>query len=529
MPYNPTQGKTAVALFVDGLEMKYAQLSLTAGNIVVRDIKTVSLVKKLEEKKVAAATEEMGFGDGGTDSFAEAGPVATPEVPGGANNATILMGLITDIPSTKFSFSYGISEPSVAYHEFESDWGLKGNVLKKRVMTELSASRQAPLKLDAIEIIPTATGGLNAVIREEGLMLYDLLQEIKPFYGQPLPNIKVIESSDTALMSLFRMSGDFGPEEISVLIYVGNEFSRLIFMQGNEFLHFAPIMSEGYNSTNIDDTIYRRLLLEQDSAGVSRIDRIILAGEGRKVNLQQSLVVQFPDLHIDYLRVPDINTSLFGEEGGEIVSEYAVPISIALSALRPAFKGSYDINLLPDEIVEAQKAFKLAWHGWLVALLSVGSIVFFITQIQNQAAEIRSRGLELRARENELRDLVNLQVRTVRLNDSIRIYQSATALYDSIAPGSDRWSRVLHYLSNSVEDLNSLWITSIMPDKDNPKILSITGRAIYRSRIPRLVRLFESARLKSVKMSAVRGKVLYDFEIIVERVDLSDPVLKSTK
>ncbi len=31
-------------------------------------------------------------------------------------------------------------------------------------------------------------------------------------------------------------------------------------------------------------------------------------------------------------------------------------------------------------------------------------------------------------------------------------------VYDSIAPGSDRWSRILHYLANSVEDLNSLWI-----------------------------------------------------------------------
>ena len=46
MPYQPGQGKTAVALFVDGLELKFVQLSMKKGKATLRDYKTVALVQK---------------------------------------------------------------------------------------------------------------------------------------------------------------------------------------------------------------------------------------------------------------------------------------------------------------------------------------------------------------------------------------------------------------------------------------------------------------------------------------------------
>ena len=55
MAYQPGQGKTAVALFVDGLELKFVQLSLKGGAVQLRDYKTVALVQKFEEKGAASA------------------------------------------------------------------------------------------------------------------------------------------------------------------------------------------------------------------------------------------------------------------------------------------------------------------------------------------------------------------------------------------------------------------------------------------------------------------------------------------
>ena len=64
MPIKAGEGKTAVALFVDGLECKFVRLSAKGNKVTLRDFKTVALARKFEEKQTsAAAGEGPSFGD----------------------------------------------------------------------------------------------------------------------------------------------------------------------------------------------------------------------------------------------------------------------------------------------------------------------------------------------------------------------------------------------------------------------------------------------------------------------------------
>jgi hypothetical protein len=45
---------------------------------------------------------------------------------------------------------------------------------------------------------------------------------------------------------------------------------------------------------------------------------------------------------------------------------------------------------------------------------------------------------------------------------------------------------------------------------------------VYRTRIPRLASVFEKATLKEVRTTTIRGKIIYDFDILVEQVDKGD-------
>jgi hypothetical protein len=522
MPYQPGQGKTAVALFVDGLELKFVQLSMKQGRVTLRDYKTVALVQKFEEKPGASAEGGQETSDMGAESFGE--PAATSDMTEqeGQNNAAVLLSILTDLPSSKYTISYALSEPAVTYQEFESDSGLKGTKLKKYVAQELSAMRSAPPALDALDFIPTAQGGILSIVREDGMHIFDLLREIKPFVGDRVPRIHLIDSADTALIGLVRSCYELQEEEVTVLVYVGNDFSRLIFMQGENYLHFAPIISEGYGSSNIENTIYSRILLEQDNIALTRIDRIILCGESHKVNLRESLAPQFTAAAVEYLQAPDLDLSDYQEVVGEAVSEYAIPLATAWRSLDPKKRGLFDLNLCPVMITEGQKAFKLAWHGWLFVPLIIGSIVFFWSSIETRNTEIRRQKELLVRKRIELADLEKLRLTRSKLLTEIARYSNAATVYDSIAPGSDRWSRVLHYLANSVEDLNSLWLYKIARDDANPNYLRISGRSIYRTRISRLASLFELATLKQVRTAAIRDKIVYEFDLIVEQVDKGD-------
>jgi Tfp pilus assembly protein PilN len=521
MPIQAGEGKTAVAVFVDGLELKFVRLSAKGNKVTLRDFKTVALVHKFEEKQASPEESEgTAFGDlSSGDSFASAGAIESP-ADEGSTNASVLLGLLNEVGSPKkYTLSYAISEPAVTYQEFESNFGLKGEKLKKKISQELSTMRASAPALDAIDIIPSVSGGLLSLIREDGLHVYELLSEVKPFMGGRVPLIKLMDSADTALMEMVRTQYEPQEEEVSVLVYVGHDFSRLVFMQGEHYLHFAPIISEGYESPNIENTIYSRILLEQDNIALTRIDRILLAGESHKVNLLDTLAPQFSSALVEYIKAPTLDLGEFEESIGEAISEYIIPIMTAWRSLQPKLPGFYDINLIPHFILESQRTLALAWHGIFIAMLITCTIPFFILSYNDRQTEIRRLKVELVQKQQKLSELDIFKQRKATLSSDISRYSNATSIYDSVAPGSDRWSRILHYLANSVEDLNSLWIYSLKPDGRN---IIISGRAIYRTRIPRIASIFEKATLREVRTITIRKKILYEFDIVIERVDKFD-------
>jgi Tfp pilus assembly protein PilN len=523
MPIQAGEGKTAVALFVDGLELKYVRLSAKGNEITLRDFKTVALVQKFEDKQSLAATHDdtMPGEFSSTDAFSTAAPIE-PQGEGNTN-AAVLFGLLNEIGNPrKYTLSYAIVEPAVAYQEYESDFGLSGVKLKKRIIEELAGNRTNPIPLDALNVIPTSSGGQLAIIREDGLPLFDLMTEVKSFMGDKIPNLKLINSVDVVLMEMVRTQYELQEEEVTVLVYVGHDFSRIIFMQGEHYLHFAPIISEGYESPNIENTIYSRILLEQDNIMLTRMDRILLAGESHKINMLDAIAPQFSSAQVEYIKAPTLELGAFEGSLGDVISEYAIPLMTAWQVLEPKNTGFYNINFIPPFILERQRSMTLAWHGFLVAALLSATIAFFILQIPARSTVIKRAKIDLATQQQKLNELDVFRARREQLTADINRYSNATSVYDQIAPGSDRWSRILHYIANSVEDLNSVWIYSIQSAPGNSQNILISGRALYRGRIARIASAFERATLKEVRTKEIRKKIVYEFDLVVEQVDKHD-------
>jgi DNA-binding ferritin-like protein (Dps family) len=310
---------------------------------------------------------------------------------------------------------------------------------------------------------------------------------------------------------------DIGMEDISVIMYVGSEFSRLIFLKGKNFLHFAPVISEGRTSPNIENTLYSRILLEQDSAGIMRLDRIFLAGESHKLELKQFLAPQFAEAPIEYLVPRNLDTGALQQSVEEITSEYAVPISVAMRVLDPKNPDYYSIDLLPQSFREGQKVFKLAWHGYLLMLLIFMGTLFFTTRVANLAEDVRAANRELQAKQLQQSENERLQ----KILDSLTVqnqqFISALEVYDNIVPNYNRWSKVFYHLTRSVEDVNSIWIGDILTKPDST--IELTGYTLYRPRIPRIANMFEKATLQSVELQEIRGTTVYKFILTIQKLD----------
>lgn len=503
---------TAVAVFVDGQEVKLAKLSLKRGRAVVEELRSATLASRLEERQSVEAGAEAG---GGGESEFGGGASALPETAaGGEDNNAVLLGLLSGYPTAKYAFAYSIAEPSLYYHPVEGAAGLKGKRLKTRIAEEIKATRAAAPSLDAVDYFPSADGGMTAVIREDGLGVSRMLEGIRPFLGNRVPLFTLIDSADLVLMGLARANYGFEPEEITVLVYVGVEFSRLIFLKGSDFFHFAPVVGEGYDAANIQNTIYSRLLLEQDSIGIPRLDRVLIAGEAKRLNFDEFLKEQLPEVEIQYIQTPYLDVSRLPAEVQDQVPGYAIPIATAWKVLQQQHTAFYPINLLPREVREGQRAFKLAWHGYLLFAAIFLSTFFFTIRVTQQREMITSQEADLASKVTQAKGNDELRAQIANLNKQLEGFKTALTVYNTIVPGYDRWNKVIAKMASGFSDINSVWITDMSANETG--LMTFNGYTLYKARVPQAAKIFEGSTLKSVEVLEIRDKTVYRFKVDVQ-------------
>lgn len=508
-----SRGKTVLGLFVDGLDVKLASLSIKGKRVTVHELKSGTLVSKLEERK----TVEVGapaFADS-NDAFSlpSGGGVDVAMDGHSEDNNAVFLGLLAGYNSNKYSLTYSIAEPAIYYHLFESDFGLKGKKLKQRILGELRNIRAFQPASDAVDTILTDEGNLLCVVREDGLSVINCLENIKGFIGNRVPHIPAIDSADISLMNLVRMNYDFDAHEVSVVVYVGVEFTRLIFLRGSQFYQFAPIIGEGYDSPNLQNTVYSRLLLEQDNLAIQRINKIILAGESRRIGFKDFLAQQLPDQEVEYLLAPQLDTSPLPLDQQEAIADFAIPIGAAWRALEHSNEKFYQVNLLPSLIREGQRVFKLSWHGFLLLGLLFFSTLFFTLSIGEKRQEIAAHKETLKLKESQLTENQTMMSSIQGLQDQLSKFQSSLALYDALVPGSERWSKLFTQMSHGVEDLNSIWLSDFASNEEGS--LTLNGFSIYRTRIPRMASLFDNSVLKEVNVQEIREQTVYRYKLEV--------------
>ncbi|HLF13874.1 MAG TPA: hypothetical protein VI932_03160 [Bacteroidota bacterium] len=509
---------TAIGLYADGYELKLAKLSLHHGQVVIDELQSATLAAKLEERRAAAV--ELSQLSEGPDTFAlptssEADAAAVTD------NNSVLLSVIAKYPTSGYVLGYAVSEPSIYYHSLESDFGLKGKKLKQRVADELRVVRPVQPTLDSIDFFHGTDKNLMCVVREDGMTMLRLLEEVKPFLGKRLPKIALIEDSDVALLNLARANYAFNPDDITAIIYIGVEFTRLIFMKGSDFFHFAPIIGEGYDTPNVQNTVYSRLLLEQDNMAIPRIDRVLLAGECGRISFDSFLRDQLADVEVQYMRTPQLNTTALPPEAQEQIPEYAVAIATAWKILDEKKQAFYPINLLPDDVREGQKTFKLAWHGYVLFAAIFFSTFLFTSRYGALKLEVEVKNHTLTQLQTKVAENEKIKEQIAGLNDQVARYNTALATYDSLVPGAERWNKIVEALTKGVVDIGSLWITEMkgMPDGTT----SIQGYSISRNRIPRIAALFENAMLTKVEVKQIRenSPPVYNFIIAVPPEELA--------
>lgn len=422
----------------------------------------------------------------------------------------------------------------------------KGSNTKKAKKTKKSSRKDAPIK----KLLASNPG-----LKEEKITLLSLhdfqggsqnqlalfAQSTEPVSvsieairnrNKPFPNVSALETEVTLLLGAARAAliaeqrynivaevvakdGDLdqkalGEEEVSVLIRVGSEDTLVMFMVGDELVHYETLRS--ITAFDPAETICSRVLLMHDEFGLGDSDRIMLFADESEDRMRESLARVFPESHISLLRdlIPPFEEVRKRPVGSETLLS-------ALGALRlvrddvwqSVFPG---IDFLDPKLRGRKITLPFSWPVAAMIVVLFASTLFFVYRYFEQSHQIEMVRYELR---NYPEDTISgntadLQTKIDSLMMRSAGFAEALDVLDSLLVGSDVWSRALERTSVHTGDVTGLWISQWREESEGQ--LVVTGRAMDRNDIVEFATKAEG-RIESIAFSEIRNVPVYEFRM----------------
>lgn len=515
------KNKSAVGIYLEGSNVICVKIIRDNGTIRVVDALTYRLDTSLPANEPEQVSGKFSDTDGeinieSEDYSAAADSGKTGVKESDSANIAVLTSIFSDFMNLKYKSAFSITEPKVYYTNFNSDWGLKNRKLTLKVVDELSKMRidNAKIKSDAVGIIYLPNKRITAVVREGKTDFLDTFDKLKRQGKIKLPAVSFVETLEVSLVNLAVESYSFTEDQKNVIIYVGEDFSRIIFLQGNKLYQICQLISDGHSSSKIANTVYSRLLFESDTLNYDKLDNIILCGRIENTNLKDLLTDSFAsEANVEVLNSNRFDLSELLPETLSRLPEYAPALGAALRVLEPENENLIDVNLMPQFIKSGQKAFKLGLIGYLLVGAIGLSLFYSITINAERLSTLNAFKRDLFIKKAKMIEYNELVEKLGNLQNEVAIADASLKRIETLTLGSKTYSDFLSKIVLKADIIGHIWITDAFTIADNK--LQLMGYSLYRNRIYNLANSLENASLQKVDVLNIREKNVYKFSLTI--------------
>ena len=338
------------------------------------------------------------------------------------------------------------------------------------------------------------------------LQSIDSLAKINNKKFLKIPSVK---SAEISLFSYILRKRRFGEKENSLIVYVGKEYSKLIFLRGNKLHHIGATVSVGKNSFNAHNVIASKILFEMENGLVSNIDNIVLCGEDDSDELMAVINEAYPSANVKVQNIESVEIREL--DTFSTTSAFIVPVAVAQEYFDEMDHKFSGLNLLPTHVKEEQKLINIQWHGYLMFFLILFSAAFFLTKIYSNYQELQAKNSELekiKVIEDQNRAAVE-QIKSYE-NKIANVGQTKTIL-DQLSMGTGILSTQIKKLANFTNQDKIMWINNITLDEKRD--LGIIGYTFSRRRVKDLADAYNSSILQNIIYEPLRNTRAFKFKV----------------
>ncbi|MCS7052721.1 MAG: hypothetical protein NZM09_03180 [Ignavibacterium sp.] len=428
-----------------------------------------------------------------------------------------VIALATAISQTgekKFEFVPILTEPNLIYHVYEGDIYVKRNDSLEALSEDISKSRNISIQKGSLDFVEIADERLLATIIDGKVECLPLIKAVSNYLGKDQPKINVIKSAEISLAYYVSKIKNFKPDEYSIIVYVGKEYSKLIFLKENLITHIGSTLDVGVSNIHTYDVYFSKILLEMETGNIPTINNIIVCGEDVSENLILSFFGTFPEAEISRIEFGDFDLSALNETEKSFISAYSIPLAAAVDYFDSLDKKYSGINLLPREIIEERRFFQFSWHS--LALLPILFIVtlFFTIKILERRNEIDLITNQISEKEEIIRNNQAILEQIEIFENRVASFGVITSKLDSLSVGRGVITTLFRKISDFANSKRNLWLTRVAWN-DN-RNFEIEGFSISRGSITDFVNSIEGSSLKSIVSELIREKRIFRFNITID-------------
>lgn len=552
------QNKTYTGIVVEDDSLKIARIKLSGKKISLVSLDQVRLVENLRKKKGAKPEpdtdtdvfgdvdgslddEDLIFGleedsddnqeeglnlesfeddlddldfddlDEGADTIVDTDMVDESETP--SSNELLLYNLFNSVDAKRVDL--GISIPS-GQTIFQILKDVDFSDTKKKDLQVIVDDR-----LESLHGMSKGDDYYSYSVREDGALLLTSIDDepqlltlinrtIELYNGKLF--IHEVLPDEILLLGLIRANYDLDPNSITGVVQFSENSTRVLFLKGNQLWIVSPIITESLKSQRFLNTVFSKILFQLDTGEVPNLDRLIICNNSLGDEAIEFFEDRFQDVDVaefqfseDFFEAENINPSS--------IASFTTAIGAAWSASGLKKDVFPKISFLPNYVNDRQKIFKLQWHGMLLLLFIMLTPIVanhFYTQYDTDIDRLQG---EISTLDAQIQSLEPTVQRYNQISNELSQIQSKLTLLSELNEGTLRWSTNLDLINRGIEDVNSIWLTSLTPVQNN---IEINGYAIYRDRIPELASIFNTTTLLNVRSEEIREKEVYQFVYIIK-------------
>lgn len=324
-----------------------------------------------------------------------------------------------------------------------------------------------------------------------------------------IPFYKLADSNDIALTDFFKQSLHENSGK-TLLVYIGQEYRKAFLFHDQEWEATFPLQITQRSPE--PEVIYSKLSLALDNAQVGDPTSIVICGDFATTDTLEYLKIQFPNSLIEFLKLSGVNINKEMQDMFDLryLVQFALPIALAYKALMPEQAGITKSNFLPSSVIEGQKVFKIAWHGFIILFLIFGMTVFGTIRIMQENLEFR----RLKDQSFRLEEDVNrkrLEAAEIKkIRSDLELHQANIEAMRTILEKKNPWTEVLRVLIQDFARRPITWLTNLKQEKEG---LFFSGITTERRHVVGISELFPNSRINKVTHSEIRSRSVWLFEI----------------